>query len=144
MRMRMRIASPLVFPPPAGVGGARNRQRRHGSPRRPKPTTRRSTPSSKQPPSQTLFNDWLAERRQRRQYATARACQEALKKLSAYPPAVQETALRDSIANGWQGIFPDRTRPGGGAGPPKPIQHLAPTEAHKKALAEHLAKPQRF
>ena len=91
-----------------------------------------------------LFNDWLAERRQRRQYATARACREAMAKLSGYPPAVQETALRDSIANGWQGIFPDRTRPGGGAGPPKPIQHLAPTEAHKKALAEHMAKPQRF
>ena len=91
-----------------------------------------------------LFNDWLAERRQRRRYATARACREALAKLAGYPPAVQEQALRDSIANGWQGIFPDRTRPGGGAGPPKPVQYLAPTEAHKKALAEHLAKPQRF
>jgi len=89
-----------------------------------------------------LFCDWMGERRKAGKYATARACQEALKKLSAYPPAVQEAALRDSIANSWQGVFPEKQR----TPPPnrRPIQHLDTTIDDRTALAEHLRRPQRF
>jgi hypothetical protein len=39
-----------------------------------------------------------------------KACMHAAAKLATYPEPVQEQALRNSIGNGWQGVFPENCR----------------------------------
>ena len=65
-----------------------------------------------------LFAEWMDERRKMRKYGTLKACIHAAAKLSTYPEPVQEQALRNSIGNGWQGVFPENCRMNNAKKPP--------------------------
>jgi hypothetical protein len=64
------------------------------------------------------FGAYCGERRDRRKYVTPRALALLLKDLAGYDAAVGVAALRDSVKNGYQGVFPEKhaARGGGGAG----------------------------
>ena len=53
--------------------------------------------------------DFVAHRREMKKPLTPRAATAMVKKLEGHP--APEAVLTDSIANGWQGIFPEKTRP---------------------------------
>jgi hypothetical protein len=55
---------------------------------------------------------FCAERRDRGDYLTSRAISMLWKKLDAVGPEVAAQALRDSVANGWKGVFPDKAKAG--------------------------------
>jgi len=61
-----------------------------------------------------IFNDiwmeYLNHRWDMKKPMTMRGAQMAMGKLSSYTVDVAISALRDSIANGWQGIFPDKAK----------------------------------
>ena len=66
------------------------------------------------------WGEWKAERVARRiRPYTRRGEQDQFKKLASFGPAVAVAAIRESIAQGWQGLFPERVkRPVAAATPP--------------------------
>lgn len=54
-----------------------------------------------------LFMGYCDWRRSKRKYVTQNAIDMMLKKWRDYSPAAIKNALRDSIANGWIGVFPE-------------------------------------
>jgi hypothetical protein len=86
---------------------------------RPKPT--RKAPARKEAPENvpvpeslgtaeftTAWLDWLADRAKRRKPLTERAATEQLRLLEPLGPLRAVECIRLSIANGWQGLFPER------------------------------------
>jgi hypothetical protein len=59
---------------------------------------------------------WLADRRERRKPVTVRAAVSQLESLESIGPAAAVECIRASIANQWQGLFPERFRGRGGGG----------------------------
>lgn len=66
----------------------------------------------------SAWSEWKAERRAKRMRPyTARGEAQQLAKLAPFGPAESIRAIRDSIAQGWQGLFPktaEQTKPRGG------------------------------
>ena len=54
------------------------------------------------------WGEWKAERAAKRKNYTPRGEREQLRKLAAFGPAAAVAAIRDSIAQGWQGLFPEK------------------------------------
>jgi uncharacterized protein YdaU (DUF1376 family) len=59
--------------------------------------------------SPEVASDFLAHRKAMRKPVTARAAKLITKKIRDHPDA--DAVLNESIANGWQGVFPERYRP---------------------------------
>jgi hypothetical protein len=85
------------------------------------------------PEVRTAWEDWIAERAARRKPLTERAARLALDQLADLTPAQVVECIRLSIANGWQGLFPERFR--GGAGPGR-----APAPTKAQAQDAYLAR----
>jgi hypothetical protein len=69
------------------------------------------------PTFRTAWDDWLAYRRERRLPALKpRSVEAQLAKLAEWGWAAAVSAIRNSIRNGWQGLFEPKSPPGG-AGP---------------------------
>jgi hypothetical protein len=54
------------------------------------------------------FRSFCGERATRRDWMTAKAVEMTLSKLDVFPVEVCVEALNNSVANGWQGVFPER------------------------------------
>lgn len=67
--------------------------------------------------------EWLAYRRGRRLTVKAQTLKAQLKKLAAVGEQAAIEALEDSVANGWQGIFPGGKS---GTGNPVPTRNMKP------------------
>lgn len=70
------------------------------------------------------WRDWIAARQEKRKPLTKRAVDEQLKQLAEVGSDAAVKAIRTSIANDWQGVFPEQA---GTAG--KPTMTLATTKA---------------
>ena len=70
------------------------------------------------------WRDWIAARREKRRPLTKRAVDEQLKQLAEVGSDAAVKAIRKSIANDWQGLFPKQAGPAG-----KPTMTLATTKA---------------
>lgn len=91
----------------------------------PKPATQKKTtvkfdPLSVRPEnvSEPVWQDWVKFRKEIKKPLTETSCRQIAKKLAGHPDP--DSVLCDSIANGWQGIFPERTT---GRKPAKPSTH---------------------
>lgn len=54
------------------------------------------------------WNEFLQHRRELRKPLSVRSAEALLRKLSKVEPLVAVAALEESVANGWQGVFPGR------------------------------------
>ncbi|HFJ9806482.1 helix-turn-helix domain-containing protein [Morganella morganii] len=68
--------------------------------------------------SEPVWQDWVKFRKEIKKPLTETSCRQIAKKLAGHPDP--DAVLCDSIANGWQGIFPERTI---GRKPAKPSTH---------------------
>lgn len=68
--------------------------------------------------SEPVWQDWVTFRKEIKKPLTETSCRQIAKKLAGHPDP--DAVLCDSIANGWQGIFPERTT---GRKPAKPSTH---------------------
>lgn len=68
------------------------------------------------PAFREVWSTWLADRAERKKPVTARAAREQLASLEPLGPTSAAECVRASIANQWQGIFPERFRGRGGGG----------------------------
>lgn len=91
----------------------------------PKPATQKKStvkfdPLSVRPEnvSEPVWQDWVKFRKEIKKPLTETSCRQIAKKLAGHPDP--DSVLCDSIANGWQGIFPERTT---GRKPAKPGTH---------------------
>lgn len=91
----------------------------------PKPATQKKStvkfdPLSVRPEnvSEPVWQDWVKFRKEIKKPLTETSCRQIAKKLAGHPDP--DAVLCDSIANGWQGIFPERTT---GRKPAKPSTH---------------------
>ncbi|MEY1637340.1 helix-turn-helix domain-containing protein [Morganella morganii] len=91
----------------------------------PKPATQKKStvkfdPLSVRPEnvSEPVWQDWVKFRKEIKKPLTETSCRQIAKKLAGHPDP--DSVLCDSIANGWQGIFPERTT---GRKPAKPSTH---------------------
>lgn len=91
----------------------------------PKPATQKKStvkfdPLSVRPEnvSEPAWQDWVKFRKEIKKPLTETSCRQIGKKLAGHPDP--DSVLCDSIANGWQGIFPERTT---GRKPAKPSTH---------------------
>ncbi|MEM8053043.1 helix-turn-helix domain-containing protein [Morganella morganii] len=91
----------------------------------PKPATQKKStvkfdPLSVRPEnvSEPVWQDWVKFRKEIKKPLTETSCRQIGKKLDGHPDP--DSVLCDSIANGWQGIFPERTT---GRKPAKPSTH---------------------
>lgn len=91
----------------------------------PKPATQKKStvkfdPLSARPEnvSEPVWQDWVKFRKEIKKPLTETSCRQIAKKLAGHPDP--DAVLCDSIANGWQGIFPERTM---GRKPAKPSTH---------------------
>lgn len=91
----------------------------------PKPATQKKStvkfdPLSVRPEnvSEPVWQDWVKFRKEIKKPLTETSCRQIAKKLAGHPDP--DSVLCDSIANGWQGIFPERTM---GRKPAKPSAH---------------------
>lgn len=64
------------------------------------------------PEFRAVWSEWIADRKERRHEVTPRAARGQFKKLIplGIPGAI--ACIEASIANGWQGLFPERFKPG--------------------------------
>ncbi len=69
--------------------------------------------------SEPVWQDWVKFRKEIKKPLTETSCRQIGKKLAGHPDP--DSVLCDSIANGWQGIFPERTA---GRKPAKPSTHF--------------------
>lgn len=56
----------------------------------------------------TVWTSWIADRKDRKKPMTARAAEEQLKSLLPLGPQRAADCVRESIRNGWQGLFPEK------------------------------------
>ena len=59
------------------------------------------------PEFRDVWRDWISARRERGKPLTKRAVDEQLKQFAAVGPDAAVKAIRKSIANDWQGVFPE-------------------------------------
>lgn len=62
---------------------------------------------------QNTWNEWLAYRKESKHKMTSRTAQSQLTMLDKYTPEIASAMLRQSITNGWQGIFELKTNGNG-------------------------------
>lgn len=67
-------------------------------------------------PFREMWTRWCDERRDRKQKQTRRGWETQLVKLARYGPDVASQAIEQSIANGWQGLFPEKIANGNANG----------------------------
>jgi hypothetical protein len=68
------------------------------------------------PAFRSTWGDWLADRKARKNAVTELAARQQLEDLTPLGPERAAECVRESIRNGWAGLFPDKHR----GGPPKP------------------------
>jgi hypothetical protein len=113
-------------PPPAGAEGA-TEPMAHPPPAKRKPKSADPGPESvpiprdlDAPDFRAAWAEWIADRKARGRF-TARAAELQFEKLLPLGPAKAAACVRESIANGWSGLFPDKFR----TGPPPPARSKA-------------------
>lgn len=85
----------------------------------------------------TAWEEWTAYRRETRHALTPRTIQAQLEKLSQHPVATAVATLRASIANGWQGLFPEKAGETRGTHQFKPRPGDDPNINYAEAYAEY-------
>lgn len=74
------------------------------------------------------WGDWLADRRERGKPMTSRAAEQQLKKLIPLGTTLAAQCVRDSIAGGWLGVFPEKYT-GPAKAPPRTFRQTDRDEA---------------
>lgn len=75
--------------------------------------------------SEPVWQDWVKFRKEIKKPLTETGCSQIAKKLAGHPDP--DPVLCESMANGWQGIFPERTA---GRKPSKPSTHSGFSDKH--------------
>lgn len=126
--------------PDAGAGGAAS-EPGAGTVADPKPVVLPANLES--PEFRAAWGEWVAQRRAKKIKAyTPEGAQALLNKLAEHGPVAAVAAIRESIVQGWQGLFPDRHVPRDRAAP-RTGPDLPRAEPRKETPEELVARLRR-